>query len=211
MKSNRVIKLSSAIFQLSYVISAIAAFGFTIFYLIGLFIPEWLDSILPYKMPFGILDFPIQMNTGDEFCISAREIVASIKSKGNFPILSYANGFIALLAIYASTYMFHVITVIINGAESNNPFTVEAFTKVKKVGFVFIIIGVLSWIVNVFTQYYLVDLINADSISAMHAELSVEHGVGILFNSLIAPLVIIVVAEVFRQGAKLKEEQDSFI
>lgn len=208
---SKILRFASSFFKVLYVITIISSVFYALFFIIELFLPGSYDSMIPTNLPIKINNFPIKLGNNDSILLSVYNISASVRIGKQLWMLSILNKFIIFIASLLTIYILKVIRSLITGVKSNNSFSPEMFSKLKNVALIYLFSGILFWGYSLFSQYYLISHIDLSGIVNDNFQTSVNYNIGELIKAIVFPLVIIIVTEIFRQGAKLKEEQESFI
>jgi hypothetical protein len=107
---------------------------------------------------------------------------------------------VALVLIPVWLLMLNHLRRLMASAAHEHPFTEENVGRIRWLGYLFMIGAVLQSIVEVVVGYHL------SRVSIPGVEINAR--IGLNFPAMIAGFVILVLAEVFRLGVELKEDQD---
>lgn len=107
---------------------------------------------------------------------------------------------VALVLIPVSLLMLNHLRRLMASFAEDNPFSAENVGRIRWLGYLFMIGAALQAVVEVALGFYLI------RVTIPGVEINPK--IGLNFPVVIAGLVILVLAEVFRLGAGLKEDQD---
>jgi len=208
---SKILRFASTFFKVLYVIVIIGSVFLGLSFITSVFKTGWYSSMVPMYLPVRFHELSLSIGNTDTVLITAENISASIRINKELWLLSITNKTILFIASLLAVYILKVIRSLIDSAKSNNPFSSEMFAKLKNVALVYLLSGIMFWGYSVFTQYYLINHIDLSSLVNGNFQTSINYSIGEFIESLITPLVIIIITEIFKQGAKLKEEQESII
>jgi hypothetical protein len=143
--------------------------------------------------------------------VVAKEVTIKFKTTSNL-IMS----FLAALSVFGYGYLFSIIFILrrfVHSLDKQNPFIIQNVKRLQVIGFLLLLIEPLRWI----ARYFLTQLLDNYFIHTFHRGFVERFGYSIGFNLasvgyisswITVGLIVLVIAEVFRQGLKMKEEQD---
>ena len=212
MKGNRrLINIAFAVCQVLFVLAVIITIVKLGRFVAGLFLPEMLDKNISCSVPFDLPNVPVNLISGKVAQISINNISASIESKEILPSLPYINGLLNLLWSGVILYFIYVAKVLIAGVKERNPFSMRLFVKLKYASLFSLVVGVLFVAKNLMIFMFIENNVDYPGLKEVSNAYLSGMVTGQVVRYMLLPLVVFVLAEIFRQGSLLKEEQESII
>jgi hypothetical protein len=119
----------------------------------------------------------------------------------------------ATIASFQIVYVFFILLTLrsfVFSLKNGEAFTLQNITRLQRLGILLLLIEPLSWIGTYFSRSWL-----ADHFQLAFAQVSTSYRIGyslgareFVWNWIFAGLLVLTIAEVFKQGLKLKEEAD---
>jgi len=212
MKNQRLLRISYQVLSFLLTLSLIGVGFFIIVFIISIFYPPILETQnFVISIPIQIQDLPIHLSNGTFVNVSTSDLSVTFDDISKLPILSYLYGLNTIVMTLIGIYFVYVIKLLMRGAINNNPFNSRLFKNIKYAAVLQLSSIILHSTIIIWAKYYIQNNIDLRPVS----DLKISQGVNIDYlsplSSLIVVVVIIALAEILRQGAKLKEEQESII
>ena len=208
---NRLINIALVVCQVLFVLAIIITVVKFGRFVTGLFLPEMLDTNISCSVPVDFPKVPINMISGEVVQISISNISAFIESKEIIPSLPYVNGLFNLLWSVVILFFIYVAKVLITGVKESNPFSMKLFVKLKYAALFSLVVGILFVVKNVMIFLFIKNNVDYSGFNEVSNAYLSGMVTGQLVRYMLLPLVVFIIAEILRQGALLKEEQESII
>lgn len=119
--------------------------------------------------------------------------------------------FITSVFVIQVIYFFIILFIVrrfVHSLKAGTPFTLQNVTLIKTVGMMVLLIDPLRWICSYAVRYWIDEnfIINYSKSTAYNIGYSI--GSGYSWSLILTGLLVLVIAEVFKQGLVIKEEQD---
>ncbi|MBO3699239.1 DUF2975 domain-containing protein [Roseivirga sp. E12] len=173
----------------------------------------------------GKLEAPLSVNLDDNYSLSPpMEQFAEVTYKGeryteisirptsyrleleSLPISNVYLIISMIVLLGAFYYLVHVLIKLLKSIEERQFFSLQNVKRIRIAGVMVICYSVLSWIYGYLVRYLLIDYLDIKGVFHMSSRISTQSS---FFNSyLFLGLMILLVANAFEHGVKLKEEQE---
>lgn len=132
--------------------------------------------------------------------LKLKDLVIQYKTKYDIPMKIYTYGFL-MLAVGLWLLVIILLIKIVKTLENNNPFILKNVVRIRQIAVLLILLAPLQMFITygygllINTRFYL----NGN-------ELGTKINIG--FETILVGLIVLVIAEVFRTGVELKQDQD---
>ncbi|MBN1112977.1 MAG: DUF2975 domain-containing protein [Bacteroidales bacterium] len=211
MEQSRLLRFSSRLFNIFFGMSILVSSVLAVLLLAGLFYPPLVRNLFEIVLPIKLTGIPVTLTNGEIIKLTIENVSSHLDLSINLPLITYLHIVSFVIMLFVGTYFLYVICILVDGARENNPFTFKLFTHLKRVAIFYLSSNLFLWARDVFVQGYFLEYIEEESLRLSNSEIWINYNFLELLSSFVTPLILIVIAEILRQGAKLKEEQESFI
>lgn len=211
MKPSRLLKFSSKLFNILFLVSILLSSVYAAFLLAGLFYPPMVNKLFEIVLPLKLTGIPVTLTNGEVIKLTIENVSSHLDLSNNLPLITYLHIVSSIIMLFVSNYFLYVICILVDGARNSNPFTLKLFTHLERAAVFYLFSNLFLWVRDVFVQGYFLEYIETESLKLANSEIWINFNFSELLSSFVTPLIIIVIAEILKQGAKLKEEQESFI
>ncbi|GEM_PF-6239848 len=207
------VNITRWIFRILYIILWILFAIMSVAFVLSIFKPDLMaDSVvfLPVELTIENISFVAEdhANKLSAYIEGAHGNVGFLQT---IPMVGYLGYVLALLQILAVLYVFRFIIRLIKSVANKNPFSVQNFKGLRNIAVIYISLTTVSWFFNMWGEHYVQSRLIFDAASGVSANFSLTGHLLGLPGLLIEPMFLLIIALVFKYGAELKEEQDSFI
>lgn len=117
---------------------------------------------------------------------------------------------LSLVKISFILVVFLILRAFVRSLEKKETFTPQNIRRLQRIGFLFLLIEPYQWMVSLLRKNWMISYFNLEAVSkGISYRIGYMLGSGnFLWNWILVGVLVLVIAEVFKQGLKLKEEVD---